>query len=158
MNISFDPNAIHAARAIINEMLKDDLPGPIDERQSQVMAVLRGHEVVGGVMWHNFHPRWRSVEMSMATFMPVVWTRRLMQAMVETPFLQWGCHTVAMATGPDNLVNRLAPRAGFEKVVIPHIRAGQPEILWILAAPKWAKMKFASQEMREAFLATENQV
>jgi len=151
MRISFDHEVTLVARKIVERQLMSDLPGPIDDR-SQTMALIVGNEVIGGVVWHNWHPIWRVIEISCATIGPFPWTRGVMQAMAEVPFMCWNVRSIVMRTSEDNeRVHRLLPRVGFELSIVPYIRDGEPEYVYVLTDEAWARQRIASDQFKQWF-------
>jgi RimJ/RimL family protein N-acetyltransferase len=91
------------------------IAGPEDFGPYRAVGIVRDGEMVGGILYNNFHPTYQHIEMSIATTGPGWATRPILRALFAVPFEQYGVRRVGALTphtGPVVAINML-PRLGF---------------------------------------------
>lgn len=110
--------------------------------------------VLGGVVYHNFYPHLRSIEMSAAAATKRWLTRDVLRHIFEYPFEQLRVQRVTMITGRKNDAARtLLRNLGFRQEGC--VRRGlrnQDAIIYGMLASEWKRSKF-SQERGAALAA-----
>lgn len=71
-------------------------------REYAAIGVARNGEVIAGVIYHNFIPDYRGIEISMAATSPRWATRENIKALLAYPFEQLGCRWVMTCTPHTN--------------------------------------------------------
>lgn len=129
----------------IAEWVADRIPGC--ERgfgECQALGVEREGRIAAGVVYHNWNPDARVIELSAASETRHWLQRRIMRALLEYPFDHLGCFTAVSRCAPENTpVRRLWSALGAIEIELPHLRGpNQSEILMILTREAWHGSKF----------------
>jgi len=106
------------------------------------MSVHRGDRIVGGVLFHNFSPESRVMEMSAAG---QNWLNRpILFAMHEYIFDTAGCQLAVQRVSERNKrMLRIAEAYGYRKHLIPRLRGqNEAEAVMTLTDDDWRKNRF----------------
>lgn len=110
----------------------------------QGVGVLRGTELIAGVVFHNWSPESGTIEVSAAATSPKWATRKNLTELFAYPFEGIGCRLVIARTSEANKrVRKLWLAFGATEHILPDLRAeGVGECVLILTKDAWQKSRF----------------
>ena len=126
------------ARWVVDRVDHMDVP-----REYAAIGVARDGELIAGVIYHNFIPDYRGLEISMASSSPRWATRRTIRALLSYPFEQLGCRWVLTCTPHKNEAALRVNRAlGFvQRGVLPDFYdAKKHAVLMTMPARGYARL------------------
>lgn len=102
--------------AAVSQWVASRLPHSIAWGEHRAIGVARDNgALVFGVVYHHYEPAYGECEIG-AAGERVMWTRRLLQALLAVPFVELGCRRVTAIIGHDNTAgNDLLRRLGFKR-------------------------------------------
>lgn len=65
---------------------------------SKAIGVTRRGAIIAGIVYHNYYPEYKNIEISMAADSPMWATREVITALLRYPFIQLGCRRVTTCT------------------------------------------------------------
>lgn len=97
----------------VADWVSDQIWGAPEFENHQAIGVLRGSELVGGVVYHNY--REHDIELSCAATDPRWLSRGRLSVLFGYPFIQLGCLRVtAVAARSNKRARRMNERLGFK--------------------------------------------
>lgn len=100
--------------------------------------------LVGGVVFHDWRPEWRRIELSAAGIRPGWLTRGLLKACGLYAFDQLNVHSVQFRHSEDLPFGPNVARLGGVRCIVPHGRGpGADEHFFVLTADAWKQSRFA---------------
>lgn len=108
------------------------------------ITLLVGEPVIAGVVFHNWNPEGRVMEMSAAAESPRWLTRPVLWAMHRYIFEDCDCQLAVMRVSEHNArMLRIAKAYGYEAHRIPRLRGrDEAEIVLTLADDRWQESRF----------------
>lgn len=108
------------------------------------LAVEHDGEIIAGVVYHNWCPEDRVIEMSAAAVDRRWLARPVLHRVFEYPFDDVGVYSVVARIDPEaKHIRRMWRTFGAIEVELPHLRGpGKSELLLILTADAWKGSKF----------------
>lgn len=105
------------------------------------IGVIRNGAIIGGVVYHNWHPESGVIEMSAAAADSRWLMGPTLHAIFEYPFQQLDCQLVVLRVSERNdRMVKIAFRFGFEGYLIPRLRGrDEGEYLFTLTKERWLK-------------------
>ena len=105
---------------------------------------MKGKKLIGGMVYHNYHPEHEVMEMSGASDDPRWLTNETLHQLFAYPFNQVGCQLVIMRVSERNKrLERILVSYGFKCYTIPRLRGrNEAERLWTLTDDDWRNNKF----------------
>jgi RimJ/RimL family protein N-acetyltransferase len=116
-------------------------------------------ELVGGLVYRNWHPEFGTIEMSGAALPGTNWfSRRTIQVMHDYPFYQVNCQMLIMTTLADNLiVQRILAAIGYAFHYIERLGGRDHDgIVATLTVERWETSRYNVNRHRPA--RTEHQI
>lgn len=97
--------------------------------------------LVGGMVYHNWHPEAQVIEMSGASTTPKWLTRAVLHEIFAYPFERLGCQLAVMRVSErDTRLHRTLTRLGFDAHPIPRLRGrDEGEIVFTLTDDEWRR-------------------
>lgn len=105
-------------------------------------------KLVAGVVFHDWHPEFRRIEISGAAISGHWLTRSIAAQVGEYAFDRLGCQMVVFRTDEDNTrARRLCRALGGDEYVIPRMRGeDRAEVLITLTAEAWRASRMRGQD------------
>jgi len=130
---------LHGASDVVAEWVGDHLKVPRGFGPCQAIGILDVEALVGGVVFHNYHPEADVIEMSAVGTTPRWLSRTVIRTVFRYAFDAQGCQLVVWRVSPDNLRTiRLAERLGFQAFRIPRLGGRhEDEIIFTLTDDGW---------------------
>lgn len=103
-----------------------------------------GENLIAGVVYNNWHPHYKSIEISTASDSRRWLTKSLITGIFAYPFMQLGCQRVTAAT-PRNAhtARQFLETFGFQPEGIVRLGFGtQDAFIWGLLASEWATHRY----------------
>lgn len=130
----------------IAKWVQGQIPGCFPFNRPTSIGFVEDGEIIAGVVYTNWSPTARVIEMSAAATSPTWITPKSIKAMFKYPFDQLDCQMVVLRVSERNerMVD-IAKRFGFVGHLIPRLR-GPEEAEWIftLTAEKWRSSRYGS--------------
>ena len=116
-----------------------------DFGRCRTLAVLDGHVLVGGIVFHNWRPDYGVIEFSGAGTKPGWVTRRALREAFGYAFGLADCQAVLARTSVENTrMRRLAKGLGAQEYIIPRLRGrNASEATLVLTEEAWASSRLA---------------
>ena len=110
--------------------------------ECQAVGVSNG-EIIAGVVFHNWSPENRTIEVSAAADSPKWATRANLTRLLDYPFGALGCRLVLARHSEFNRrARKLWGAMGAKEYFIPDLRAdGEGEAIAVLSSDAWAKSR-----------------
>jgi RimJ/RimL family protein N-acetyltransferase len=110
------------------------------------MGVIKGGELIAGVLYHNWSPKTGAIEVSAAASDPRWLTKETLKALFGYPFDDIGCQIVVARIAETNIRARRMWRAvGAKEHLIPRLRGrNEAEAIMILTDDAWRKFGIAN--------------
>lgn len=104
------------------------------------MGVFEDGALIGGTLYHNWHPESGVIELSSASTDPRWLTRKVIEAMFSLPFDVLGCQMCVLRVSERNeRMVRIARKFGFSEYLIPRLRGrDENEFIYTLTDDQWA--------------------
>lgn len=114
----------------------------------KTMGVVRGGQLVGGVVFNNWHPEARLIELHGASTDRKWLGREMLAAMFGYPFDQLGCQLAVMRVSERNrTMIRIGEAYGFKSYYIPRLRGpDEGEHVMTLTLEDWRASRFHRKE------------
>jgi hypothetical protein len=111
------------------------------------MAVLKGQELVAGMLYYDYDKDAGVIQISGAAVTPRWLTRPILWKMFSYPFNELSCQAVVMRVSPkDTRLKRILTSYGFDCHVIPRLRGrDQDEALYVLYDDVWRSNRYHLQ-------------
>ena len=118
---------------------------PRDFGESRSMAIVDSSDkIVGGLVFHNWHPEAGTIEVSVGSVSSKWLTRGVLKSATRYAYDHCMCHAIVARTDAQNPTRRIWTSLGASEHVIPHLRGpGVPEYIYVLTREVWDKSKFA---------------
>jgi RimJ/RimL family protein N-acetyltransferase len=108
------------------------------------MGVFAGDGLVGGTLYHNWHPASGVIELTSASINKRWLTRLVVNAMFELPFTRLGCQMVVLRVSEKNEnMLHIARSFGFDEHFIPRLGGRDTgESVFTLTDDQWSASKY----------------
>lgn len=111
--------------------------------ECRALGVHNGQGIVAGVVFHNWSPEDKVIEISSAATDPRWLTKRVMREAFGYAFDGLGCRFVIARIHEHNKrARRLWKGLGASEYVIPGLRSGAAEAVYTLSKEQWKRSKF----------------
>lgn len=100
--------------------------------------------LVGGVLYHNYHPNEQVIEMTAASLTKKWLTRPTIRAILNLPFKLLDCQMCVLRVSEKNThMLRIAKAIGFSETIIPRLRGrDEAEHIFTLTDDQWQSSKY----------------
>jgi RimJ/RimL family protein N-acetyltransferase len=108
------------------------------------MGVFDDGQLIGGTLYHNWHPENGVIELTSASLSKRWLTRSVVNAMFELPFTTLNCQMCALRVSEknDNMIH-IARSFGFLEYYIPRLRGrNEGEFVFTLTDDQWKTSKY----------------
>lgn len=108
------------------------------------MGVFQNEALVGGTIYHNWHPETGVIELTSASTSKRWLTRPVVNAMFDLPFRRLGCQLVVLRVSEanENMIH-IARSFGFDEHFIPRLGGrDKGEFVFTLTDDAWSASKF----------------
>lgn len=110
---------------------------------SRAIGFWDGKRLVGGLVFHNWTPEHRSIEVSVGSLAPGWMTKPVMEAAGRFAFEGCDCHTVCARTSRDNPTRKAWRILGAREYEMHDLRGpGQSEFVYVLTAKAFWDSRF----------------
>lgn len=111
--------------------------------QCRALGVHDGKNLVAGIVFHNWVPEDRVIEISSAATTPKWLTRGVMKTALTYAFDGLNCNIVVTRNHEgNNRARRIWRALGADEIIIPRIRNGAAEVVYTLSEDQWLASKF----------------
>lgn len=113
-----------------------------------VMGVVDNETLIAGVVFHNFSPENKTIELSAASISRRWLTRRVLHAMFDYAFDRAGCQMVVARHSEHNVVaRRMWNAVGANEYIIPRLRGeNEAEAIATYTADAWREYKIMKEK------------
>lgn len=73
-----------------------------DFKNCVAIGVTKNGKLIAGVVYHNYFPDFKNIELSMAADSPMWATKDIIKALLQYPFIQLGCKRITTCTSARN--------------------------------------------------------
>ncbi len=106
---------VFGADAVVAEFVRRRLPLASSFEPCTAIGVIRDDTLIGGVVYHEYIPQLKSLQVSFAFDTPRWATKEVLRAVCEYPFLQLGCVRVSALVAKKNKRSRqMVEHIGFK--------------------------------------------
>lgn len=110
----------------IKAWVENKLPNVDDFGLCEGIGVLSSNRLICGVIYHNYRPKYGSIEMSIASISPMWARKENIKAFLDYPFKQLGCYRVYACIEFDNdRAQKTVGHIGFKREAICHSMFGK---------------------------------
>ncbi len=116
---------------------------------SIAMGIYDGKKLAAAVVFHNYEPRSRVIEMSAAAVNKRWLTRPVLQRMFDYVFEDAGCQMVVLRVSEKHKpMVRIARAYGFSEVLIPRLRGREEsEYIFTFTDDDWQNSRFNTKSL-----------
>lgn len=139
------PQTNPAMNAVVGDFVSSVIWGePGRFEKFCTMAVMDGPSLIGGVVYHNWHPDAGVIELSAGSISRRWLSRPILKAMFGFVFDGLGCQLAVLRVSERNTAMiRIARAYGFSEHVIPRMRGrDEAEHIFTLADDDWRQSRF----------------
>lgn len=110
----------------------------------EAIAVMHKNVLIAGFVFHDYHPVFQTISMTLAADTPRWATRRTIQGILNYPFNELGVQRIAVMAHENNHASlRLAEGCGFKREAVLERAAGKENIIVLrLFVEEWRNGKF----------------
>jgi len=85
----------------------------------EAIAVMSGHRIIAGVVYHDYQPAFRTIQISMAAVSPLWARKEIIAKLLQYPFEQLECYKCWTATPIDNtMAIKVNEHIGFKREAV----------------------------------------
>lgn len=139
--IYFGPRSLPVENEMVGAFVSNLIWGrPDGIRDYCSMGVFNEGALVGGTLYHNWHPESGVIELTSASVTPRWLTRTVIKAMFSLPFDILKCQLCVLRVSERNKrMVRIARKFGFSEFLIPRLRGrDESEFVFTLTDDQWA--------------------
>lgn len=144
-SIIYADNSNRCLNRVFCDFAQTILGKNIDFGPCSSLAVLDDGNIMGVVVFHDWHPEYSTVEITGASLRPSWLSRRIVHAIACVGFDVLGVNQIAARCDFENkATSRIFPALGFKCVSIPNMRGpGRPELFFYMTRSAWSKARLS---------------
>lgn len=136
-------NLLYGYDGVVSAWVANMIPHVTEFEKCAAIGVVRNDAIIAGMVYHDYQPEARTIQLSMAASSPRWAVREIIKGFLDYPFIQLGVYKVWTATPIGNIrAIRVNEKTGFkrEAVLAHHFGPRNHAVICRMLAPEYERI------------------